>query len=432
MQISRKERKMLLICGAVLAVFLYWIIGYKNLDKLVASTKAKKTEIENKYTSAVDTINNKSNQESRLKVLITKSDDLSKPLYPVISQEHIITELSTLFKDSNVTGSMSFDEPKLGTPVLKKESEKGVDIHGSTLQPIIDTYNAKYDPERLRDSASIKTNAQSQQQENENNSTASNSSASNSSEATTLPNNENDPIPVTPEVVGLEFGIKIYGEYKDVIKFIHELDTREKKILLGSLTISPEGENKVTADMGATAVAVPKIGAEEENYLKWNYKGSYGKSEPFAENSAVLQTEPGSTADFGIAVRGVSAELPTVVAGRPEDNLNNTAVYADSNGIEEITLELTLQDSKYYYKYKTANGSVPQDYSGVGNPFDPVSSNIIINVQSEKRYSEDDRSGAKLKIINNTDKNVEVNVFDDDPEPRFSVEGDTQISVNEK
>ena len=53
---------------------------------------------------------------------------------------------------------------------------------------------------------------------------------------------------------------------------------------------------------------------------------------------------------------------------------------------------------------------------------------------SEGRLNSDDKSGIKLKITNNTDSLVNVNVGDDDSSnPRVTVDGDSKkISVNQK
>ena len=66
--------------------------------------------------------------------------------------------------------------------------------------------------------------------------------------------------------------------------------------------------------------------------------------------------------------------------------------------------------------------------------FNPVSKNINISVLSENRVNQEDKSGMKLKVINNTDKLVNVNISDDDSSnKRVVVEGDSsKVSVNQK
>ncbi|ETJ19377.1 Type IV pilus assembly protein PilO, partial [human gut metagenome] len=89
----------------------------------------------------------------------------------------------------------------------------------------------------------------------------------------------------------------------------------------------------------------------------------------------------------------------------------------------------------YYYKYKTSKGSYPKDYSGNGAQFAPISDGkISIDIMSEGRLNSDDKSGIKLKITNNTDSLVNVNVSDDDKNnQRVTVDGNSsKISVNQK
>jgi len=120
--------------------------------------------------------------------------------------------------------------------------------------------------------------------------------------------------------------------------------------------------------------------------------------------------------------------------GKTDDSLRTTYVYADSNGEENVEITLTKDGGKYYYKYKTSKGTFPVNYNSLGAEFVPVSKNIIINMLSEVRATADDKSNIKLKIVNKTDKLVEVDISGDDTaNPRVVVDGDgNNISVNKK
>jgi type IV pilus assembly protein PilO len=167
--------------------------------------------------------------------------------------------------------------------------------------------------------------------------------------------------------------------------------------------------------------------------MKWNYSDSYGKTNPFdggsavsfsstIENSSVVKKDP---YDFVMSVRSISSDLPTVMLGRANDSARDTYVYADSNSIENVEIYLTKKDDKYYYKYKASKGTYPIQFNGEGIEFKPGSGSIGFKIFSNRRTTDSDKAGANIKIVNNTDKVVNVSVENDDnTSPRVNIAGE--------
>ena len=120
--------------------------------------------------------------------------------------------------------------------------------------------------------------------------------------------------------------------------------------------------------------------------------------------------------------------------GKAKDDLRTSYVYADSNSTEQVEMILSQDGDKYYYKYKTSKGTFPANYDGLGAEFVPTSKNIVLDILSRSRIDANDNSAMKLKIVNKTDKLLDVNINGDDSNnPRVTVEGDlSNISVNNK
>ena len=198
--------------------------------------------------------------------------------------------------------------------------------------------------------------------------------------------------------------------------------------------MSEKSLEEVKGSINMIVYAVPKIDGEISEYLKWTLNNTYGKSQPFNLGSAVGNGIKSTTdmSDFKVSVKSETSELPTIIMGKANDMLKTTYAYGDGNSEQSAEMVLTKKDDKYYYKYKTTNDKIPTNYDNLGNEFVPNSENIVLDILSESRSTSNDKSGLKLKIVNNTDKLVKVNISGDDvKDPRVSIDGDSKnISVN--
>ena len=232
----------------------------------------------------------------------------------------------------------------------------------------------------------------------------------------------------------LRCNISFTGTYENLMNFFKEINDNNK-MGVNSINIGEESLEEIKGSMVIEIYAIPKINDEINEYLQWDFNKEYGKYVPFGPetSSSNIDVEINSD-DFIISVKSINSVLPTITIGKADDKLKSTYIYADNNSVEDVEIELTKENNKYYYKYKTNKESYPVEYEVNKVEFTPLSKNINISVLSENRVNQEDKSGMKLKVINNTDKLVNVNISDDDSNnKRVVVEGDSsKVSVNQK
>lgn len=454
MKISNKEKIMLYILGIILIGLGYYNFVYSvQINKLQEKTK-QKNELEQKYTTTMNTINSIEDKKSDVKILKAKISDESSSFYPTISEEHIILELDTLLKDSGLDGGIKFNP--IVSDSVESVDKKNQTLSESSLQGIVDQYNGATGGADADNNINKKVNQHNNvSSENSNKREASNNTKDSNNDgktsATNSNNNSNTNNSNTSNsntntsknskdqkknrVQYVKFAVDFEGSYDGLNKLLNTIGKNEKKIVVNSIKINQDTLDTVKGTINLEIYAIPKINDELESYLKWDLANTYGKSVPFSAGAASgIVEENKNTSDFVVSVKSINSDLPTIMMGKTNDNLRTTYVYADSNSEEQAEIVFTQDGNKYYYKYKTSKGTCPANYEGFGTEFTPTSKNIVLNVLSENRITSNDKSELKLKITNKTDKLVNVDINGDDTaDPRVTVEGNgSNISVNQK
>jgi len=446
MKISDKEKTMLCVLGSIVVGFLYYQFLYLSQSNEIEEKSKTESEIQQKYNTTMNTINSMESKKSDVKILKSKINDESLPFYPTISEEHIILELDNLLKDSGLKGSITF-QPIVSDSVENSKKEVK-SLAESSLQGVVDNYNSSFkDTEKTQQSTDkIVDNATKSQTNDKDSNNTNTINASNPN--TTDASNKKDTKKNTVQY--LKFVISFDGSYDGIYKLLNTIGTNEKKIIVNSINLS-SGTLGVKGTINLEIYSVPKINDELESYLKWDLANPYGKSVPFSIEAASgnMQTNKGYSdstnteptkstntepSDFIASVKSINSDLPTIMLGRANDKLRTTYVYADSDSEENVEIILTQDGEKYYYKYKTSKGTFPANYNDLGAEFVPASKDIVLEMISIKRLTANDNSAIKLKLVNKTDKVLEVNISGDDlNNPRVTIDSDgNNISVNKK
>jgi type IV pilus assembly protein PilO len=403
MKISKREKFLL---GLLVSIFIT-VVYYQFIFKLqVQKINERKIERDKKlaeFNEAINTINNLDMTRLNFKVLNSNILDKSKSFYPVILQEKIILELDKLLQGSGVKGNISFSpievspvEQFIATKVTKKES---------SLKSIVDEYNGL-------------TKSQS---------TAEDEKAEHSSDITTEQ---------------LKIAINFTSSYGGLKKFLDLVNGSSRDIAITNISISPTSSSDISGTMNLEFYAVPKIGDEDMEYLKWTLDNTYGKDTPFSDeaasgayNSTVEQLSVDSDVnDFVIMVRATSSELPTLTMGKAKDSLRETYLYSDKPKVQDVQIQFFEEGGLLYYKYNTSDSFYPKTNTKLGKEFKPFSNDIVVEISSESRLGSSDNSGINLKVLNNTTKTVNIIIKNDDnTNPRVSVlsEGNT-VNVTKK
>jgi type IV pilus assembly protein PilO len=408
MNISKREKYLIGILLAVLICFVYYQFIYVNQVEKLNNKRAEKNQVEQRYNEVMAAIANLDSKEESLKILKATVLDKSKRLYPAIMQEKIIIELDKLLTDSGLKGNIAFSPIEVAS--VEKMVSPEVQKTESSLKALVDEYNG---------STSNEATANGVEQQSQSN-TSENGATSEQ----------------------LKVAINFSGNYEALKTFIASVQNYERKVVITNISISSKSQEELTGVMNLEFHAVPKLSDEDMEYLIWTLNNVYGKEVLFSSGAASgayastieEQSNEKDVNDFVMMLRSSTSELPTVTIGKAKDDSRESYIYSDNDKIEEVEIAFDEIDGKIYYKYKTSSSYYPKDNSSQGKEFTSKSKDIVFEILSEKRSGTSDNSGIKLKVINNTDKNVEIIVKDDDTSnPRVTVtsEGYT-VNVTKK
>ena len=426
MNISKREKYLIGILLTVLICFVYYQFIYTKQVGKLATKRAEKNQVEQRYNDVMDNISKLDSKEENLKILKSTVLDKSKSLYPTIMQEKIIIELDKLLNDSGLKGNIAFSPVEVAS--VEKMVSPEIQKAESSLKAIADEYSG--------DATKDETSNIESNNENNNTSTEGNEGQ--------VPQDSQE---VSPEQNGatseqLKVAINFSGSYESLKKFISSVQNYERKIVITNITISSKSQEELTGVMNLEFHAVPKLSDEDMEYLIWTLNNVYGKEILFSSGAASgayastieEQNNKEDINDFVMMLRSSLSELPTVTIGRAKDESRESYIYSDNDKVEEVEISFDEANGKTYYKYKTAASYYPKDNSSEGKEFTSKSDDIVLEIISEKRGGSSDNSGIKLKVVNNTSKNIEIIIKDDDTtNPRVSVtsEGNT-VNVTKK
>jgi type IV pilus assembly protein PilO len=408
MNISKREKYLIGILLAVLICFVYYQFIYVNQVEKLNNKRAEKNQVEQRYNEVMAAIANLDSKEESLKILKATVLDKSKRLYPTIMQEKIIIELDKLLTDSGLKGNIAFSPIEVAS--VEKMVSPEVQKTESSLKALVDEYNG---------STSNEATANGVEQQSQSN-TSENGATSEQ----------------------LKVAINFSGNYEALKTFIASVQNYERKVVITNISISSKSQEELTGVMNLEFHAVPKLSDEDMEYLIWTLNNVYGKEVLFSSGEASgayastieEQSSEQDINDFVMMLRSSTSELPTVTIGKAKDDSRESYIYSDNDKTEEVEVAFDEIDGKTYYKYKTSTSYYPKDNSSQGKEFTSKSKDIVLEILSESRVGTSDNSGIKLKVINNTSKNIEVIVKDDDTSnPRVTVtsEGHT-VNVTKK
>lgn len=430
MNISKREKFLLGMLIAVLISFGYYKFLYVNQVARLEEVRVKRDELEDKYKSAMDSIKNLALKEEEVKVLKIDTTSKSRILYPAILQEKIILELDELLEKSALEANIAFNPIEI-MKVEKLASEELLKTENS-LQNIVDEYNGT----ASNNDESKETN-NGESENSEDTSKGESEGESNSSDESS---EEGNSFNFTTEQ--LKVSLTFNGSYEQIKEFIKLVENYERKVVITNITITSKSESQLSGVMNLEFHAVPKISDDDKSYLEWTMKNVYGKDILFSSEAAsgayASTIEESSNKednpDFVMLVKSPSSELPTLTIGKAKDNLRESYIYSDNEKTEDVEITFNEDGDKIYYKYRNSESIYPTENTSLGKEFTSNSKNIALEITSEGRVLSSDTSKVSLKVINNTSKDVEVIVKNDDIEnPRVTVksEGNT-VKVTKK
>lgn len=402
MKINKREKTLLFVLALGVVGFGYYKVVWDYQYNKLKDLKSKELKVKQEYNDDVKMVNSIEPNKEEINIFNSEIQNLTSGFYSNISQPNIILELNNLMNDTNVKGTMSFSEIKT-MPVMDNQegdssSKSENDENKNQIQGIVNDYNNITDKKKNED----KKNKKQEQIYNLNQMTVS---------------------------------LSVNGTYDNVMKFMKSIEENPKHINILNFNLSAQTDGNVSANMNIQLVAIPKIDASKEEFTTADEK--YGKENPFSGASVVgtgtIENELENSKvknDFLMTVRPINSDLPTIVLGKSGDKDKKTYLNNDENSVSNIEMYISGDNGKYYYKYKVEGKSYPTKFEGNGEEFKPNGNDINFEIFSEKRVNKDDKSGANIKIVNSSDKEVNLIINkDDEKSPRVNVTTDGKVKV---
>lgn len=214
-----------------------------------------------------------------------------------------------------------------------------------------------------------------------------------------------------------------YDSFKDMVDYILSHETKYK---VDGISASYSAEDDIVS--GAFSYTQYAITGSERVHEVEDIEGiDIGTENLFASSTFV--TEDVSTAgsansiltnyDLAITLSASTSDLSSVVVGRRA--IASSQVKNNSNDFAYVNVKITGEDGTYYINYEVAGNKYPATNFSKGMSFNPGKTLDLI-VFSSPRKDEEDKAGAYVSIVNNTDLTLNIKVMDDDTDlPRFNL-----------
>ncbi len=252
-----------------------------------------------------------------------------------------------------------------------------------------------------------------------------------------IENNETKQVTEPKDELGVEsasvesitINVTFNAVYTDILEFIDSMQNNTINISITNINFVRNEDNTLQGVMVLKLYSVPKIHDHENVEWIWNDLTEFGRNNPFY-NDGTNKSNIGTTKyDFAINIKPICSDLPTITLGKTNDMLTKSYVYADSNSIVNADLYFKEEDGNFYYKYNTETDSYPQD--GQWEKFSPQNEFISIKIFSMPRNSDEDMSGIKINIINDTKYMIYINIIEDDTlNPRVYFEDISEVVIS--
>ena len=404
MKMSQREKNLLIIVSCVLAAVLYFQFIFTPKQEEISQLENELFDVQTRYDQVMQNINSLQSRKEKIKKITASISESTSVLYPTLIQEKIILALDELINETGVIATIGFSQ--ISAQAVQPFTGGTYESPQSSLSSLANQYSSLTNDETMMEE-SVKNDS-------------------------LITSNS------TVEVMSI--GLSFTGTYEVVKAFIDAIQSWEYNLVLSNLSLTPLNENEVSGSTTLEFYAVPKLSDQDQEYLEWTLENTYGKELPFSNGAASgaysstmeqLLASGVKVYDFMMLVRSSASDLPAVTIGKALDETMESYLFTDKNEVEPVTITFKQDGEKYYYRYETSEGAYPSNEE-LGIEFTPVNETIEMQIMSESRVEATDQVGVKLKVINETDLVVNIDIKDDDTvAPRISVNSEG-FTVNVK
>ncbi len=396
MKINQREKILLVVLVIAVLGYLFYNFVYISNQEKIAFLEEEVEIKNNQVEELMKSIEESEELNTKFKELNFEISDMSKVYLPDLDQEKLIIFIDEKLNEYRIdTLSMNFNSPSVVTINYEEALyDKG---YRYRLEELKDIYLGNQ---------LIDDNVEENQAED-------------------LPQSNAD---------NLQLGIDFTADYYDLLKFIDDMQNNKFEITLSNLSLAVGENNIISGSLLIDIYSIPKL--HEHDYVNWIWTDfiDSGRSNPFYESDVQRDQYWTTRYDFVMNVKPISSDLPTITLGEEDDYSRDSYVYADSNGLENVDIEVMQESERYYYKYRTSIQSFPSNYDNEWIEFVPENEYISMQINSEERSDIDDQAGAALNIVNETDILFYVNILNEDlanPRVEYTESNNVLFRVNE-
>lgn len=117
--------------------------------------------------------------------------------------------------------------------------------------------------------------------------------------------------------------------------------------------------------------------------------------------------------DYYLLLNAATSDMNACVIGKKDDATGDTVLSSNDNIEQNLVIKFWGKNGNYYVNYKLGNKTYPTVNYGGGQSF-ASGDTIDFLIMSSARKSSEDKSGVNISISNETDKEVNIKIVNDD------------------
>ena len=211
------------------------------------------------------------------------------------------------------------------------------------------------------------------------------------------------------------FTVAYEGQYEDWKNLIEYLNTYFSKNVIENISMS---YSDITGEVSGTMTFnVYSISGKEDTYVEPEFDIETGKENIFMSDVLGAQVATDTTGDYiydeydyYMSLNPTTSILSACSIGRRNDVTGESVLSANENEVMDLSIELEGSDGKYTITYKLADSEYEEKCS--------PGSALELLILSKGRTSDDDKAGVSLTIENKSDIPINIKVSDDDEQAR--------------
>ncbi|WBW99587.1 hypothetical protein [Oceanirhabdus sp. W0125-5] len=379
MNMTKREKVMVMILSAVILMFLYSKFLLNPKQEKLQNLRDEKVKLEQK----VKLLDHKGNRDKEILKLIEELkkevNSLSLDIFNYIEEEDVIGIMDEIIDNSEITINNMSITPKTNEMITLNITEEVNDLDKSSIEQAYEKVIAFNKEEEVQEKNEVKESK----------------------------NNKTKVVDVSSSKIGVTLSYK--GTFNQLMKFISEIESFRKKIVIKNINIISGEMFELSGNIALEFYYLP-ISSNEE-YMK--FYPNADRNNPFVskEQDSNEMNFLTTKADLDIMLKPTSSDIPTIYVKLSDDKDDSLVVF-DSEEYENCKIIIKEKEEKYFIKYSVGNKSFPR----IGyEMFTPNNEGLIkIEVNSTDRNSDKDTNGINLIIENETELPVKVKVISDD------------------